>query len=67
MKGKIHIPTITMNSYQCDDCKAFFHLEQADEAWPEACPYCGHTSTTWRGDNLYALVELSGANTPTTT
>jgi len=50
--------SIRMNTYQCDDCGSFFHLEQADEAWPEACPYCGHTSTTWRGDNFYRLEEV---------
>ena len=50
--------SIRMNTYQCDDCKSFFHLEQADEEWPEACPYCGHISTTWRGDNFYRLEEI---------
>lgn len=50
--------SIVLNTYQCDDCGSFFHLEQADEAWPEACPYCGHTSHTWRGDNFYTLREV---------
>lgn len=49
---------ITLDTYQCDTCHAFFHLEQADEAFPEGCPYCGHKETTWRSDNLYVLNEV---------
>ena len=49
---------IRLDSYQCDNCTDFFHLEQVTEAFPAACPYCGHKEMTWRSDNLWVLNEV---------